>query len=231
MTVEELAATFEKTLSEIAIIKTNWLIWKGLRKNLHKGAEYEKLLEYSPCFWTITLDNLLSKVLMGTAKLYDENKDCMGLQKIINICEQHQKLFPKSRTITVTDSYTGEKVSYIVEKDIIADIKSARQKYQSIKDIRIQLIKLRDKHLAHTDKSVFLETEEFYREISLKGEALEKLMEIVADIVNTFLSNLSDTLFYTEFENADDYKDLLHYAKEGQEAYSQKIRAKTNHNR
>lgn len=229
MTVERVIATFEKTLSDIIIIKTNWLIWKGLRNNLHKGAEYEELLEYSPCFWTITLDNLLSKVLMGTAKLYDEDKGCMGLQKIINICEQHQKLFPKSRTIMVTDGYTGEKDSYIVEKDIIADIKNARQKYQSIKDIRMQLITLRDKHLAHTDKSVFLGTEEFYREISLKGEALEKLIEIAADIVNTFLSNLSDTLFYTEFENADDYEKLLRYVKKGKEAYRQEIRSKINH--
>lgn len=230
MTVEKLAATFEKTLSEISIIKTNWLMWKGLRKNLQKGAEYEKLLEFSPCFWTITLNNLLSKVLLETAKLYDENKDCMGLKKIINICEQHQKLFPESRTIMFTDGYTGEKDSYIEEKDIVADIKSARQKYQSIKDIRVQLITLRDKHLAHTDKSVFLETEEFFREVSLKGEALEKLMGIAADIVNTFLMNLSDTKFYTELENADDYIKLLHYAKEGKEAYSQKIRAKINHN-
>ena len=226
MTTEKLEAILNKILGEITIIKANWFIWKGLREEMHEGAAYATLLEFSPCFWTITLDNLLSKALLGTAKLYDEDKNCFGLLKIINICEQNQKLFPKSRSVTVTDSYTGEKLSYSKLKDINADIRSARKKYQSVEEFRIQLITLRDKHLAHSDKRIFLEAEEFYNEVSLKREAFEKLIETAVDITNSFLSNLSDTVVYTKFQNVDDYEKLLRYAKEGRESVLQRIRSK-----
>lgn len=230
MTKEELDAILNKMLREITIINTNWVMWNGLRDALQEGSEYNKLLEYSPCFWTITLNNLLSKALLGTAKLYDENKKCMGLQKIINICEQNQKLFSKNRTTTYTDGYTGEKNSFTVSKDISESIRISKQKYQDIHNFRTQLITLRDKYLAHADKDIFLDIEAFYNEVALKKDALEKLIETAENILNSFLADLSDTRVYTEFENSDDYKNLLRYAKEGKEAVLQRIRSKTNNN-
>ena len=113
-------------------------------------------------------------------------------------------------------------------KDIGDDIQIAKQKYQEIYDCRTQLITLRDKYLAHADKDIFLDIEAFYHEVALKKEALEKLIETAESILNSFLADLSDTRVYTEFENLDDYKNLLRYAKEGKEAYLQRIRSKTN---
>lgn len=229
MTVEKLEAILNKMLHEITVINTNWIMWNGLREEMQNGAKYEILLDFSPCFWTITLNNLLSRALLGTAKLYDENKKCMGLQKIINICEQNQELFSKSRTATYTDGYTGEKTSFTVSKDVSESIRIARQKYQDIHDSRTQLMSLRDKYLAHADKDIFLDVETFYHEVALKKEAFEELIETAANILNSFLANLSDTRVYIEFENSEDYQKLLRYAKEGKEAYLQRIRAKTNH--
>ncbi|MBE6567763.1 MAG: hypothetical protein E7657_03790 [Ruminococcaceae bacterium] len=228
MTTEKLEATLNEFLHEITIIKTNWIIWNGLREEMQEGAKYEKLLEYSPCFWTVTLNNLLSKTLLGTAKLYDEHKDCLGLQKLINICDQNQTLFPKSHAIIHTNGYTGEQIPYEVQKDICANIKEAREKYQSVQNFRSQLITLRDKHLAHLDKSTFLNAKELYREVALKKEALEKLFETAAGIANSFLSCLSNNVVYTEFHNVDDYQILLTYIKEGKKAYLQRIKPRTN---
>ena len=228
MTKEDLDAILNKLLREVTIINTNWTMWNGLREEMQNGAKYEILLDFSTCCWTITLNNLLSRALLGTAKLYDENKKCIGLQKIINICEQNQGLFPKSRTTTYTDGYTFKKTSFTMPKDIGDDIRIAKQKYQEIYDCRTQLITLRDKYLAHADKDIFLDIEAFYHEVALKKEALEKLIETAESILNSFLADLSDTRVYTEFENSDDYKNLLRYAKEGKEAYLQRIRSKTN---
>lgn len=155
-------------------------------------------------------------------------KNALDCKKIINICEQNQKLFPKNRKVMYTDGYTKEQLSYIMQKNINEDIQIARQKYQSVQEFRTQLITLRDKHLAHTDKKVFLYTKDFYNEVSLKGEALEKLIETASDITNLFLSNLSDTVVHTEFHNVDDYEKILRYVKEGKEAYLQKIKSKNN---
>lgn len=228
MTADKLEAVLNKVLHEVTIIKANWSIWKGLREEMQEGAKYEKLLEISPCFWTITLDNLLTKSLLGTAKLYDEDKECIGLQKIINICEQNQKLFPENRTVMYTDGYTNEQHSYFMKMSISEDIKRAREKYQSVQKFRMQLITLRDKHLAHTDKKIFLEAEEFYNEVSLKRTSLEKLLETASDITNLFLSNLSGAAVHTEYHNVDDYEKMLRYAKEGKESYLQRIRSKVN---
>lgn len=228
MTIEKLEAILNKMILEITAINTNWVMWNGLREEMQNGAKYEILLDFSPCFWTITLNNLLSRTLLGTAKLYDENKKCIGLQKIINICEQNQELFPKNRTATYTDGYTGEKTSFTISKDVSESIRIAKQKYQDVHDLRIQLMSLRDKYLAHADKDIFLDVEIFYHEVALKKEAFEKLIETAANILNSFLASLSDTQVHTEFENSDDYKNLLRYAKEGKEAVLKRIRSKTN---
>ena len=228
MTSEELVLILNEMLHEITIIKTNWTIWKGLKNELYEGAEYEVVLGYSPCFWTVTLNNLLDKALLGTAKLYDEHKGCYGLKKIINLCEQNQKLFPKCHELKCKDGYTGEEFSHTTKRDISAEIKTARQKYQSLQDARTQLTTLRDKHLAHSDKNFFLDASGLYNEVSLKGETLEVLIDTAADITNSFFAALSDAKIHAEYQNVDDYKTLLRYAKEGKEAYLQRIKSKTN---
>ena len=172
MTKEELDATLNKLLYDIATIKTNWIIWKGLRDNLQEGAEYTRILEYSPCFWTVTLNNLLSNTLLGLARLYDEHKDCVGIKKLINICEQNQTLFPQERKEVYTDPDTGEQTLHKEHVNIRESIKMAKIKYQSINKFRDQLITLSDKHLAHTDKQNFLDVKSLYNEISLKKKLL-----------------------------------------------------------
>ena len=229
MTAEKLDAILNKMLHDIIVIKTNLTMWKGLKNKLHKGAEYEVILGYSPCFWIVTLNNLLDKALLGTAKLYDEHNDCFGVKKLINVCEQNQKLFPKSYELKCENGYTGEEYSHTIQRNISTDIKTARQKYQSLQDERTQLITLRDKHLAHLDKNFFLDASELYNEVSLKGETLENLIDTAADIANSFLSALSNVTVRVEYQNADDYKSLLRYAKEGKEAYLQKIKSRLNH--
>ena len=229
MTKEELDAILNKMLREITIINTNWVMWNGLRDELQEGSKYNKLLEYSPCFWTITLNNLLSKALLGTAKLYDEDRESLGLKKLINKCEQNQGLFPKSRTIKCTDAYTGNPDNFTISKNISADIVTLREKYESVRNYREQLMTLRDKHLAHMDKKYFLIDSDLYSKVALKKDSLEELIKTAGEIANCLLSNLSDTTVYVEYHNSDDYEILLHYIKEGKEAYLQKIKSKLNH--
>lgn len=228
MTAENLEAILNEMLREITIINSNWIMWNGLREEMMEGAKYEEVLKYSPCFWTVTLNNLLSKTLLGTSKLYDEHKDCLGLKKLINICEQNQSLFPKNHTVTYANGYTGEIAHDILQNDIGANIREAKQKYQSVQNYRTQLITLRDKHLAHVDKNIFLNAKEFYKEVSLKRDALEKLIKTAGEIANSFLSRLSSTCIHVEYQNSDDYKILLRYAKEGKASYLQRIK-KSNH--
>lgn len=230
MTKEELDAILNKMLREITIINTNWVMWKGLRDALQEGSEYNKLLEYSPCFWTITLNNLLSKALLGTAKLYDEHKDSLGLKRLIDRCEQNQGLFPKSHTIKSIDAYTGEPDPLTISKNISADILMLKEKYASVQHYSEQLMTLRDKHMAHMDKKYFLIDSELYHKVALKKDSLEALIKTAGDIANCLLSNLSHTVVPIEYNNSDDYEILLRYVKEGKEAYLQKIKAKFNHN-
>ncbi|MBQ7851649.1 MAG: hypothetical protein IJ342_02055 [Muribaculaceae bacterium] len=229
MTKEELDAILNKSLREIAIIKTNWIILNGLKEAMQEGAEYEMLLDISPCFWSTTLNNLSSNVLMKTAKIYDEHKDCIGLKKIINICEQNQELFPKKHTVTCTDGDTGEKCSFDMKKDVCKDIRDAQHKYQELYDARMQLMTLRDKYLAHTDKRIFLDVKSFYQEVAFKQETIEILIKTAGDIFNSFLSDLSNTTVPLEFDNADDYEKMLRYAKDGKEAFLQRIKSRANH--
>ena len=116
-----------------------------------------------------------------------------------------------------------------MQKSISADISSARQKYQAVQEFRTQLMILRDKYLAHSDKDIFMDVESFSQEVSLKREALEKLIQTAADILNTLLSDLSDTVVHIKYHNADDYRKLLHYVQEGKEYYLQRVISNNNH--
>lgn len=225
MIAKELEEVLSKLLHEIVTIKTNWSIWNGLIENFKEGSEYMVLLGYSPCFWSVTLNNLLSKTLLGTAKIYDEHRQCMGVLKIINICEQNKKIFPKEHINTYTNSQTKEQIIDTIPVNIGDALQTAKQNYKNLQMAKEQLIKLRNKHLAHTDKNIFMDPSAFYQEVSLKKESLEALINTAADIVNSFLTILSNKAIHTEYENSDDYKNVLFYVKEGKDAYLQKIKS------
>ena len=228
MTREELEKILNRRLLQIANINTNWTIWNGLRNSFQKGAEYEQLPEYSPRFWTVTMNNLLSKALLEMAKLCDEHRECMGLLKIINICEQNQGLFPDEHVLTFTNVETGEEISRTRRVNVVETIKQAKEKYQSVCGIREKLSVLRDKTLAHTDKDVFLDTQALYQKVSLQEGEFEELISVATDILKSFLSDLAHTVVSINCVDEDDYDILLYYVKKGKAAYLKEIRAKTS---
>lgn len=215
MTVKELDSIINKILFDISTINTSWVIWNGLSDELKQGGKYMEILEYSPCFWGMTLDNFLYKSFIGLAKLYDEHKDCVGLKKLINICEQNQILFPQENVSIYGETDTREDIVHREYVDITQTIQVAKLKYQSVQDFREKLILLRDKYLAHSDKQIFLDIKSLYNEIAVKKENIDALIQTAGDIANAFLSNLSNTAVNISFDNAEDYKNLLRCVKDG----------------
>jgi hypothetical protein len=224
MTKEKLIKILNDRLMFLARAQANWTIWNGLTEAFQPDSEYQKLLEISPGFWTITYNNLLSETLLKTAKVYDEHKGCMGLLKIINICEQNQDFFPTKHEYYLTDSETSKQVSHKRTVDLIATLQEAKTKYESVQLIRTGLITLRDKHLAHADKQYLLDVHTLYQNTSLKKDDIQKLITVAADILNSFLSALDQTVVSMHHTNADDYEKILKYAALGKETRMKELR-------
>ena len=219
MNKQELEQKLLIQLNEVTHIKSCFEIWKGLHNEFPVDSENNDVFQTSPYFWNMVLKVFQENFLLSVAKLYDENGDSLGLRKIINICEQHQNLFPTEHQRKLYDHFNKDEIVDVVSVDIVAIINSANSYYNSVQKFRGKLITIRDKYLAHSDKKYIENPSELYSQLSLKGDDFEKLISVAHKILNGFLmalTDMSDSAFHLD---RDDYKKLLSIAHTGIKQY------------
>ena len=223
MTKENLQQKLEVQLTKVTHIKSCFEIWKGLHNKFQLGAEYNTVFQKSPYFWNLTLQVFQERFLLEVAKLYDENKDCLGIKKMINICEQNQKLFPKEHRRKLYNHFEEKEIENIVSVDIVSVIQSAKNRYNTAQDTRRRLITLRDKYLAHADKKYVEDPNNLYQEIALNIDAFKKLLNVADEILNILLIALTDRCHSLDHLNRDDYNYLLAAAHNGIEKTNKEV--------
>ena len=134
---------------------------------LNTTLEYGFVLEFtsnqhtfinkSPQFWTEVMKSLRFTLIMKTARLFDESKDAIGLQKIFNILEQSP-----------------------YRDDLRKDLEVYRNQYNGYRDYIDEIRMLRDKIYAHNDKKEY----QFWKypsdkDIEFEGKFWRKLEEML----------------------------------------------------
>ena len=120
-------------------------------------ADQQSFVNKSPHFWTEVMKSLRFTLVMKAARLFDESKDAIGLQKIFNILEQS----PYRESL---------------RKELVACRKQYDGYYDYIEEIRT----LRDKLYAHNDKKEY----QFWKypsdkDLEFEGEFWGKLEEML----------------------------------------------------
>jgi len=95
-------------------------------------AKQQALMNKSPHFWAEVLKSLRFALIMKIARLFDESRGAIGLQKIFNILEQS----PYS-------------------EDLRKELEICRDQYNGYHDYIDEIRTLRDKTYAHNDKKEY----------------------------------------------------------------------------
>ena len=134
---------------------------------LNTTLEYGFVLEFvanqqafcnkSPHFWSEVMKSLRFTLIMKAARLFDESKDAISLQKIFNILEQSP-----------------------YRENLRKDLENCRNQYNGYHDYIEEIRTLRDKLYAHNDKKEYL----FWKypadkDIEFEGEFWGKLEEML----------------------------------------------------
>ena len=221
MTKDRLENLIKTQLYNISDIITYLTIWEELHIAFQTGEKYREVYQWSPFFWQTLLHNYQQRFLIETAKLYDKSTDSMGIQKMINICEQNQKLFPKEHTRKLFEIRDDREIIQTVSVNISGILQSAKSKYLEMSESGQKLRQLRDKHLAHADHKYYTDITSLYEEVGLGREEFRNMIDTAGEIMNSFLTALTDTRIALKHLDVDDYKHLLGFAYEGITAYEQ----------
>lgn len=218
MDKETLEKLLKEQLNHLVEIRSYSKIWLDLHNAFQADAKYNSVYRIAPYFWQITLENYQHRFLLEVAKLYEESNECLSIQKMINICEQNQKLFPKEHRRELYCHSTDEIVVKIVPVDITKTIAEAKEKYATVAETRDKLFALRDKDLAHFDKKKGLDLKQFYQDTALNRDKFEEMICVAENILNSFLTVLTDTAVCTKHVDIEDFERLLKVARKGIES-------------
>lgn len=147
---------------------------------LGHGGKRNDVYTISPAFWSMTIRCLENDILLGLAKICDDNKDVNGINKIINIVEQNGKCY-----IEQHKNFNPDLCQYKNFEEMILDAKSL---YYTTQELRERLKKVRDKDLAHTDKTYALERTKLYQEVNITFEEVGSLINVLYRILDIFIT-------------------------------------------
>lgn len=172
--------------------------------------DYLEILNLSPSFFTIVLYSLENTFMMALAKLFDSDKTTLSLHKILNICENNQKLFKKELTFPFYEGGTDKIVdNEIIKVNLIEDIKKTRLEISSLEKSISSLKGRRDKKYAHNDKQYIDKLTELADKYPLNHHDIESLIECAGKILNRLLNDLNGEVMLTYHSNYGDIDEII----------------------
>ena len=119
-------------------------------------------LQIAPAFFTITNKALAKEVYMGTANLFDETGNALGIRKLLNSCGKNRQLFNNSQI-----------------SDILKDF---HKKYDAISVERAKIKSWRNNWIAHPDSDYFLNYDKLKKEQKVTTPNFLQLLEYAYEV-------------------------------------------------
>ena len=184
MEQEKLCQNINATLDRLTFANSSLNIVRSIQAAYKK--EGKELFIRDINFWKTVTDDCCFRALVELAKTYEEGKDSVGLQKILNQTEQ---LLP------------NEQIKQLLEQ--------AREKYATLEPLRDKLRILRDKGLVHSDKKYASDLNTLVTEYGLPLDELNILIDTAAEICSDILGELTGTGRTIELALSDDASEII----------------------
>jgi len=189
-----------------------------------EAEENVKTLNWFKNFFIISKEALRVYFFLELAKLFDESKQSLHINEIVNFAENNIKNLSKNDFLEFHQGKTFISELFqqykAIDKNDLIEIKNKIKKHE---EIIKKLDNYRNQYLAHEDKKK--------KQISINSGEIQNLFKLIADILNLFSSRLdfSTTMYsYVEKECKEDTKRVVDYLKRFEPYRLEKIEKKYN---
>ncbi|HXF44047.1 MAG TPA: hypothetical protein VNK70_01100 [Candidatus Paceibacterota bacterium] len=160
-------------------------------------------------FFAMSKEALRTYFLLELAKLFDESKQSLHINKIINFAGSNIKKLSRSDFLEFHQGRTFLEELFQQYKAIDnKDLLETKNKLKKYKEIIKKLGEYRDQYLAHEDKQK--------KEVKITSEEISRLFGLLKEILNLFSSRLDfSTTVYSHVEKDCkwDTKQVVEYLK------------------
>lgn len=189
---EEVKKQSEFILEKICLINSYLDVLEILNKNVEEKNE---VLFKFPAFFNISSQAIYTSIIIEVGKLLDNREDSVSINSLIILFKNNKELLFNNKFICSVEE----------------NIEDLQKSAELIKNIKNQ----RHKIFAHHDKRVVYGIKKFQAKNPIEFEDIRNILSTIGGISNTLLSNVGGVQCFFSYENSDDIKKLLYFAKIG----------------
>ncbi|MFI5398986.1 MAG: hypothetical protein ACHQ9S_25935 [Candidatus Binatia bacterium] len=222
-------AEFEKLLDSVANDAVSASIhWKLLSDLSTAATSFEREMNQSLAFWSLTFAAHREAVLFRLARLYDQGERALSLRTWLGTIEANMDLFDQEgfRERLKDNPFVDSLARSARRPDatiLTADIDSVSRKSDALVT---KICNLRHKVLAHRDPSLVLRTGPSNAAGITNGDT-EQLLDRAVTLVNRYSSIFRARTYSTTIVGADDYESMLRFVQRGINACEAEIDAES----
>ena len=181
---ETILAYAHTLMGHIRITFTYLNIYKSLCDN---GGKYRDAMNQTPLFFTMIYRSLAHTIMIDMCKLFEDNKQVLGIKRLYLICEQNQKAFLKIRQ---AENGENTEIPYHIANVLAVAEKDFEKNSKAIENLKAQ----RDTIWAHSDKRFVLNPNKIENDYPVEWGEIEQLLKFASDFVNSIIMGLTNSL-------------------------------------
>ena len=199
------------------------LIWETilararLKLNEHLDnyrSSYLRELNQAPHFFKLTMVAHYDDALLTLSRILDRHEDSLSIWKFFNFVEQNRRIFSNQafrQRMKENPNYASLIKSHtpITLKEVDED----RQKLGSLEDAISRIRELRDKVLAHTDRTFYLSGKITTKKYTFKRKKLYEVIATLIEILNRYSGAYNASSYSARFLGEDDVQYVMDFIR------------------
>ncbi|HUF05520.1 MAG TPA: hypothetical protein VMM38_15275 [Aridibacter sp.] len=216
---------FERLMEGLSKDLTRASIHLSLYKDLVTSvSKYERVLNNSKTFWSLTFDAHLATSIHCLCRAYDQEASSLHLKSWLETIqgnlglfgsEQHRKRLAENPSAETLAAHAKKPDKQQLEKDIEA----VTLKNKSVK----KLIEIRSTGYAHRGYKTTLKQQIQGKDVKLTLEEIEELIDKGIEILNRYSVSFKSLTYSASIIGGDDYMYVLKTLQAGYEAYEEEL--------
>jgi len=172
----------------------HFIIYKHLEKD---RVEYQKELREAPEFWGLTQRAHLFDTIMRLNKICDDDKETINILTLLDFSKQNVHIFA-DESFTKRKGYARDQNLPKIDKSLLSE---HRQKYTTFSDTNLR--KLRNRVLAHIDKTIVMKDVWPFKKWSVNIAQIETIINDLDNTLNLLSTSFDGNKYIKEFTHLE----------------------------
>ena len=180
-------------------------------------SSYLHELNQAPHFFKLTMLAHYDDALLTLSRILDRHEDSLSVWKFLNFVEQNHGIFSSQafrQRMKGNPHYKSliESHTPVTTKEVNED----KQKLGALEDTVDRIKELRDKVLAHTDRTFYLSGKITTKKYTSKRKNNKKLYEVIdtlGEILNRYSGAFNSSTFLEKFVGEDDVQYVMDFIR------------------